>query len=66
MKKVGYSVGVFDLFHKGHDKFIRSCLSYVDELIIGVHTDTFTESYKCRPKQVEDTRLSVIKKNFPT
>ena len=61
----GYIVGVFDLFHSGHEYLINRVLKLCDKLIIGVHTDDFVESYKRRPKQTTDERLAIIRTFYP-
>jgi len=64
-KKIGYAVGVFDLFHYGHQNFLLECVKRCDKLIIGIHTDDFVESYKRKPIENEKLRekniLSFIK-----
>ena len=46
MNRIGYAVGVFDLFHYGHQNLILESIKKCDKIIIGVHTDKFVESYK--------------------
>ena len=48
--KIGYAVGVFDLFHYGHQNLILESIKRCDKIIVGVHTDKFVESYKRKPK----------------
>ena len=46
--KVGFTDGVYDMFHVGHLNMIRTAKSYCDKLIVGVHSDEIVESYKHR------------------
>jgi glycerol-3-phosphate cytidylyltransferase len=48
MKKeiVGYTTGVFDLFHIGHLRILQRAKSRCDWLIVGVSSDELVQSYK--------------------
>lgn len=63
MKKIiiGYTTGVFDLFHIGHLNILKNAKSLCDYLIVGVTTDEITFKLKHRfPIIPYEERIQII------
>jgi len=46
MMIIGYTTGVFDLFHVGHVRMLKNAKSMCDRLVVGVTTDELMLEYK--------------------
>ena len=63
-KIIGYTTGVFDLFHIGHVKILQKAKSLCDKLIVGVSTDALVKKYKNKKPIIPfSERVEVIKNN---
>ena len=61
-KVVGYTCGVYDLFHVGHLNLFERCKAQCDYLIVGVCDDEYVEKYKNKKSVIsEKDRLRIVK-----
>ena len=59
--EVGYTDGVYDLFHVGHLNMIQAAKAQCEKLIVGVHGDDVVEQYKHRKPIInENDRQRII------
>ena len=59
--KIGFTDGVYDMFHVGHLNMIEKAKEYCDYLIVGVHSDAIVEEYKHRKTVInENDRVRII------
>lgn len=59
--KVGYTCGVFDLFHVGHLNLLERCKEQCEYLIVGVCDDRYvTDIKKKNPVYSEDERVRIL------
>lgn len=59
--KIGYTDGVYDLFHVGHLNMIQEAKKRCEYLIVGVHGDDVVEEYKHhRPIINENDRKRIV------
>ena len=59
---IGYTTGVYDLFHIGHLNLLNNCKSMCDKLVVGVSTDELVLKYKKkRPVIPFHERLEIVR-----
>lgn len=64
--RIGFTVGVFDLFHHGHLALLTAAARECDHLIVGVTTDWIARVQKGhdRPAQSFETRMLAVQKHL--
>lgn len=60
-KIIGYTTGVFDMFHIGHLHLLKKAKNRCDYLIVGISTDELVESYKKKTPIIPfEHRLEIV------
>lgn len=59
--KIGYTTGVFDLFHIGHLNIIKRAKEQCEYLIVGVSTDELVLTYKKKKPVIPfEQRIAIV------
>ena len=58
--KVGYTTGVFDLFHVGHLNLLEKCKNQCDKLIVAVCTDEYANESGKQPIISYEDRARIV------
>lgn len=59
--KIGYTTGVFDLFHIGHLNILKKSKELCDYLIVGVSTDELVQEYKHKTPMIPyEERVAIV------
>lgn len=59
--KVGYTQGVYDMFHIGHLNLLNNAKEHCERLIVGVNSDYLVHEYKNKfPIIDENSRKSIV------
>jgi glycerol-3-phosphate cytidylyltransferase len=60
-KLIGYTTGVYDLFHIGHLRLLKKAKLHCDYLIVGVSSDELVHSYKGKKPVIPlEHRLEIV------
>lgn len=60
--KIGYTQGVYDMFHIGHLNILNHAKELCEYLVVGINSDTLVQSYKHKtPVICEKERMEIVR-----
>lgn len=62
--KIGYTSGVYDMFHIGHLNVLNNAKKYCEYLIVGVSTDELVQEYKGKTPIIPFAERKAIVENI--
>ena len=62
--RIGYTQGVFDMFHIGHLRLINHAKEQCEYLIVGVNSDKLVKQYKKKTPIINESDRSEIVRNL--
>ena len=61
--KIGYTQGVYDMFHIGHLNLINNAKKYCEYLVVGINTDALVQQYKHKIPVINQEERKYIVEN---
>ena len=62
--KIGYTQGVYDMFHIGHLNLLNHAKEYCEHLIVGVNADELVKEYKHKTPVINEMERAEIVRNI--
>ena len=62
--KIGYTQGVYDMFHIGHLNLINRAKEQCESLIVGVNSDELVKKYKHKETVIKESDRAEIVRNL--
>ena len=62
--KIGYTQGVYDMFHIGHLNLLCNAKEQCEQLIVGVNSDVLVQQYKHKTPVVDEESRRIIVENI--